>query len=74
MIYFAGICLVGQAGKWQAINVQPLKVVIGLQLYGVFWCLRIPNHTAEGNSVLTNNGRQVVLECPGTCDPVLVPF
>ena len=73
-MYFPGICLAGQAGQRHESNGQLLEVAIGLQLYGVFWCLRIPDHTAEGNSVLTNNGRQVVLECPGTCDPVLVPF
>ena len=73
-MHFHGIYLVGKAGQRHAINRQLLKVVIRLQLYGVVWCLRISNHIAEGNSVLTKNCRQVVLECPGPCDTVFVPL
>ena len=55
-------------------NGQLFEVVIGLRLYGVFWFRKLPDHIDEGNSVLTNNVLQVVLEFPGPCDPVLVPF
>ena len=74
MIYFTGICLVRQAGQQQAINQQLIKVLIGLRVNGVVWCRRLRDHKAYGNSVLTKNSRQVVLEFPGPCDTFLVPF
>ena len=56
LIYFPVICIVGQAGQRNTINGQLFKVVIGLQLYGVFWCRTLPDHIAEGNYVLIKNG------------------
>ena len=73
-MYFPVIYLVGQAGQRRAINGQLFEVVIGLRIYGVVWCRTIPDHIAEGNSVLTKNGLQVVIDCPRPCDPVLVSF
>ena len=74
LIYFTGICLVSQAGQWHVINLQQLELIIGLRLYGVVRCRRLPDHISEGSSVLTNIVQQVVLECPGPCDPFLVHF
>ena len=73
-MYFNGTCLVYQFGQWHTINRKLFKVVIGLQLYSVVCCRRLPDHIAEGNSILNKNGLKVILECPGPCDPVLVPF
>ena len=61
-VQFTGICLVSRAVQRHKINQQLLKLVIGLRLYGVVWCRRLSYDIVEGNSVLTNNGRQVVLE------------
>ena len=73
-MYFPGIYLVGQAAQRNAINGQLFKVVIGLRLYGVVWFHTLPDHIDQGNSILTNNGLQVVLDFPVPCDPFLVPF
>ena len=73
-MYFPGVCIFGQDGQWHIINQQLLEVVIGLRLYGVVCCLRIPDYIAEGNSLLTNNCLRVVLEFPVPSNPVLVPF
>ena len=48
--------------------------MLSFRLYGIVWCLRLSNCIAEENSVLTKNGRQIVLECPGPCDIVFVLF
>ena len=74
LMYFPGICIVGQAGQRHAINSQLIKVVTGLQLYSVVWCRRLPYHITTGYYVLTKNGRQVVLEFPVPCDTVIVPL
>ena len=56
LMCFHGIYLVRQAGQRKKINQKLLKVVIGLRLYVVVWCLRLSDHISEGNSVLTKNG------------------
>ena len=73
-MHFTSIYLVGQSGQRRAINQKMIEVVIGLKLYGVVCCLRLYNCISEGNSVLTKNGRQVVLEFPVPCDTVIVPL
>ena len=73
-MYFSGICIVGQAGQWHAINAKLIEVVIKLRLYGVVKCRRLHDNISEGNSILANNGQQVFIECPVLCDPVLVTF
>ena len=55
LMYFPGICLVDQAGQWNAISGKLFEVVIGLQIYGVVWCRKLTDQIAEGNYTLTKN-------------------
>ena len=68
------ICFVVQASQWHEMYLQLVEVIIRLQLQHVVRCLGLTNNIAERNSALTKNGRQLVCDSHGTCDPVLVTF
>ena len=74
MVYFTGIFIVVQSGQRHTSNGQLFEVIIGLRLYGIVWCRKLPDHIDEGDYILTKNGWQVVFECPVPYDSVLVPF